>query len=141
MKDKHHLQFSFYLDVYPIDVHVCYSNNQEKIEKYFRKQTGEPKLERYGNLESSARTSRYGYHILIEIKPETAKEPHQLAAMVAHEAVHATWMIEKALGDLFDSDIQEPQCYLVQYITQRITRKIWHFIRSKKKLYKELKRA
>lgn len=136
---KTHLAFSFYLDVYPIDIHVCYSEDKNKTEKYFQKKTGEPKLERYGNLESSARTSAYKYHILIEIKPEAARSPNQLASIVAHEAVHTSWMIEKQIGDLFDSNIQEPQCYLVQYITQEITRRIWTFIR-KKNLFMEKKR-
>ena len=139
MQGKYHLQFSFYLDIYPIDIHVCYSNDQEKIEKYFQKKTNEPKLERLGNLESTARTSRYKDHILIEIKPEAGRSPHQLAALVAHEAVHATWMIEKSLGDMFNQDIQEPQCYLVQFITQKITRVIWAYIRKNKKLFKDLK--
>jgi hypothetical protein len=135
-----HYQFSFYCEVYPVDIHVCYSNNQDKIEKYFKYKTTEPKLERYGNMEVSARTSRYKNHILIEIKPEAARHANQFAGLIAHEAVHATWMIEKELGDLFDANIQEPQCYLVQYITQYITRKVWTFINKNNKLYKELKK-
>lgn len=133
-----HYQFSFYLELYPIDIHVCYSNNQDKIEKYFKKKTNESKLERYGNMEVSARTSRYKDHILIEIKPEAARHANQFAALIAHESVHASWMIEKQLGDLFDSNIQEPQCYIVQFITQYITRKVWTFIRKDKQVHRRL---
>lgn len=133
---KTHLEFSFYLNIYPIDIHVCYSDNHDRTEEYFRKKTGEPKLERLGSLESSARTSRYKYDILIEIESDAARHPHHFAAIVAHEAVHATWLIEKALGNLFDSDIQEPQAYLVQFITQYITNKVWNHIR-KKNLFQE----
>jgi hypothetical protein len=72
-------------------------------------------------------------HCLFEFIPDLERSPSQFAGLVAHEAVHATWYIERYLGDMFNTDIQEPQAYLVQYLTQNITFNIWGYLRKRKK--------
>lgn len=39
---------------------------------------------------------------------------------IAHESCHASWKTEQLVGDIFDSDIQEPQCYLIGWLTEEI---------------------
>lgn len=127
-------QFSLYPDVYPIEVHVSFCSDEEKTKKFFRKMTKEPNLEITNSTDfANARFSMYDKYCLFEFYPDLERSPSQLAGLVSHEAVHATWYIERWLGDIFDNNIQEPQCYLVQYLTQNILFEIWNYLKKRRK--------
>lgn len=130
--DKTHLEFSLYPNLFPIEVHVCYSADDTRCFDYFKKMAKESKLQ-IDAKKGDASTWRYRKHIFIEIHSDMGREPSLLAAMVAHEAVHASWFAEQIVGNMFNEDAQETQCYFVQYLTEQITRNIWNHIRKKSK--------
>ena len=114
------LKFTLEPDTLPIYIHVIFSDSFEEKIKFFREKTGEPKLEKEDRHSGNASFSIYQNHCLFEFDLKD-RSISQWVGLIAHEAVHASWFIEKELGDMFDYNIQEPQCYLVQYLTQRIT--------------------
>lgn len=132
MKKDPHLTFSLYPDVYPVSIHVAYSAYEEKVKAFFRKATGEKDLDRESPFIGDASCARFNKHILIQIKPDPKRPPEDLAGLVSHEAVHATWQTEQAIGDCFNMDIQEPQAYFVQYLVVNIFGRIWDYLKKRK---------
>lgn len=133
---KTHYEFSLFPDTYPVSIHVVYSNDAERVAKFFRKQTKEPNLEliceRKEDL-SNARVSRWKEHLLFEFDPASGRGGHEFAGLVAHEATHAVYKMEDYLGNIMHQGAQEPHAYLVQYLVQNICNKIWGFIHKSKR--------
>lgn len=111
-------KFSLYPNIYPINYHVIINGGQKETQSFFRKVTNDKTLE-WEPLKTDARFTLINGHCLFEFRFKGHSQS-QIAGLVAHEAVHASWYIEQEIGDLFNSDIQEPQCYLVQYLVQNI---------------------
>jgi|DEB0MinimDraft_3_1074331.scaffolds.fasta_scaffold00025_31 hypothetical protein len=137
------LGFSLLPEIYPVSIHVVYSDDEERIGKFFSKAVGEDELVRQPcdiTVRPDALVSSYGEHILMEFRPDEKRGGAALAALVAHEAVHASWRLERIVGDCFDMNIQEPQCYFVQYLVGEITNRIWEHLEKRKKNGKRNKR-
>ena len=131
-----HLEFSLYPKIYPISIHVVYSDDEGRIEKFFRKVTGEKDLVRQPcdvTVRPDALVSSYQDHILMEFRPDKNRSGSVFAGLVAHEAVHASWRLERIVGDCFDMNIQEPQCYFVQYLVGEITDRVWEYLSKRKR--------
>jgi hypothetical protein len=126
MKKSRDLFFSFGPNIYPIDCHVAFTDDNQKALKYFQKATKTPALEVIPRINSAARVSVFKSHILFEFQHAKGHSKESWAALVAHEACHATWFAEQIIGDLFDCNITEPQCYLIQFITQEILERLWN---------------
>ena len=131
-----HLEFSLYPKIYPISIHVVYSDDESRIDKFFKKATGCKDLERLACdvvVKSDALVSLHKSHILMEFRPDKNRNGSVFAGLVAHEAVHASWRLERIVGDCFDMNIQEPQCYFVQYLVGEITDRVWEYLSKRKR--------
>lgn len=119
--------------MYPIHICVAYSSDKDKRLEYFRKILKEPEFYFTESHESSASIAVFKKYLLFEFEPDPERSAEQLAGLVAHEACHATYFIQEKIGNIFNNDIQEPQCYFIQYLTQLILERIWEHLHGSRK--------
>ncbi len=111
------LNFTLEPDVYPVFIDVIFTNDYEERDEFFKKVTGQKDLQTRPPSNGSLHVYENHFLLHFEIKDYSLS---QYAGLIAHEATHTSWYIERELGDMFDNNIQEPQCYLIQYLTQNI---------------------
>ena len=131
------LNFELSPDVLPITVFVSYGEDTEEALKYFHKQT-DLRFDVNGShsgcvwVDTKA-DNRKGYKTFLFIRGDKKRPGAGLAGLVAHEAVHISYILSECAGSFFDPRIQEPQCYFVQFLVECICDRIWAHISKKGK--------
>ncbi len=110
----------FTIPLYPthieLDVIIC-DDRQEVADKMAELYKGCPSSYYYDMLSPSMTC-------IIETLPMDRilmiLQPNTSPSTIAHEAVHVTHKLSKMVGKFFSSKVEEPQAYLVGYITSKI---------------------
>jgi hypothetical protein len=136
-KKKLRLFHSRTLDCFPGRVHIAMNEDQAERLKFFKKASGIddlilPEINEWSHATFTPYKGQYFFQF--PQLPRGELSLSQWAGLIAHEATHYTWYLEQDIGDLFDFNIQEPQCYLIQVITQDILDLIIDFVKENKEL-------